>query len=86
MTMDVAVDPDVSFLVFSYLFEERFYTENFRLKILVWVYPLAVQIDSGNRVSVVTTDNTVGVKAGYKNESIKPAKELGLFFITNQKV
>ncbi len=46
MPMDVTVNPNVSFLLLSYLFEEGFNVENFRLEVLVRIYPLPIQVDT----------------------------------------
>ena len=44
--VDITVDPDVSFLLLRNLFEESFDVKNFRLEVLVRIYPLPVQVDS----------------------------------------
>lgn len=44
--MNVAVDPDVAFILFCYLFEKQFDVENFRLEVLIGIYPLSIQVDS----------------------------------------
>jgi hypothetical protein len=44
----VAVDPNVSFVLLCYLLEQGFDIENFRLEVLIRIYPLAIQVDARN--------------------------------------
>lgn len=48
VTMDVTVNPNVSFVLLCYLFEQGFDIENFRLEVLIRIYPLTIQVDSRN--------------------------------------
>jgi len=48
--------------------------------------PLPIQVDAGDRVTIVAADDAVGVQHGDEDEGIELAQEFGLFAVRAQKI
>ena len=47
----------------------------------VWIDPLSVEVDTGHRISVVTTDHAVWIEDWDEDEGVEFPEELGLLLI-----
>ena len=84
--MDVTVDPDMSLLALRESLEKLFDIVNFGVELHIWVDPLAVQVNTSNRVSVVTTDDSVRIQHRNQDEGVELPQKLGLLSIRTEEI
>lgn len=68
--MDIAVDPNLPLFNFCEFLQQIFGKEDFRLEMLVRLDPLAIEVNPSDRVTVVTTDDSIRVQDRYQYEGI----------------
>ena len=86
MTMNITVYPDVSLFDLRKRFKELFDVVDLGLEIWIWIDPLSIKVHTCNWISVVTTDDTIGVQDWNQYESVELAKKFRLFSIWAQEV
>jgi len=86
MTVEIAVDPDLS-LIFDFDFlHEIFDGYDFWVKLTFRVDPLSVEIDSRQRIPVIPTNHTVRVHAGDEDEGVEASEILCFPTVTRNKI
>jgi hypothetical protein len=63
VTMDITVNPNLSFFSLSYTFHQVFNMENLRLEILVWLDPLSIQINPTHCIPIIAAHHTIRIQA-----------------------
>ena len=86
MSVQIAVDPYLSFVLFFDLLHQALDSHYFRVKKRLGVDPLAVEVHASDRISIVSDDNTVWVHAGNKDEGVKASKILCFTGVWSNKV
>ena len=62
MSVQVTVDPNLPLFNFCQLLHKPLDTEDLWVEVLVRIYPLPIEVNSGDRVPVVATDDSIRVQ------------------------
>ena len=71
--MNVTIDPDVSFLIFCEGLEKILDIKDLWMELSIRIDPLTVEVNSCDRISVISTDNAVWVKDWDQYEGVELA-------------
>ena len=86
MAMYVAIDPDVPFFILCKRLEKILDVEYFWVELDIRIDPLPIEINASNRITIVSTDYTIGVEHWDQHEGVELAEELCLFAVGAEKV
>lgn len=86
VAMQVTEDPNWPFIFLFNRSHEIFDSTYFRMKLWFWINPLPIQINSCNRISIITTDDTIRIHTRNKDEGIKTSQEFGFSLIRCKEV
>ena len=76
--MDITVNPDLP-LIICYFFHLTFNEMNLRVKLLIRLGPLSIQIDASHRVTIITANDTIRVLTRHQHKSVVKSQKLGFF-------
>ena len=65
VAVQVTVDPDVSLVLHFYLLHQVFHGADFGVEAFFWVDPLPIQIDTSQRIPVISANDTIRIH--YRN-------------------
>ena len=85
MTVNITVDPYVSFFVCE-LLEKISNVVNLWMEFLVRGNPLSIQVDTCYWISVITADHSIRIKHRYQNECIELAQKFSFLSIWTQEI
>ena len=75
--MQVAEDPDLTFIFLFDLLHQILNAAYFRVVLWLGIDPLTVEIDTGRRIPIITADHTVWIHTRNKYERVEAAQILG---------
>lgn len=84
--MQVAEDPYLAFIFLFDLLHQLFDAAHFRMVLWLRVDPLAIEVDAGRRISVITANHTIRIHARYEYESVEAAQVFSFAGIRRDKI
>ena len=84
--MYITEDPDLSFVFFLDLLHHVFDSAYLGMEFRLWIDPLSIEVDSCQRIPIVSNDHTVRIHARDQNKGIKSSQVFGLLAIRGDEV